>query len=388
MGKKVTIFMFIDALGWEIVKEHNFCTDKLPHRFPVKMQLGYSSTAIPTILSGKKPKEHKHFSFFYYSPKKSPFKIFKYLLLRFLPPKIFNRWRVRHFLSKIVKAIYGFTGYFELYNVSYAKLPYFDYCEKKDIFAAGGLYPVKNLCDVLNQSQIPYLISDWRKSDYANIVEMQTALLEGNIEFGFLYTASLDGFLHNNITDSDSIGNELFKYEQAVEDLMKAAADNYDDFNFMVISDHGMTPLNGLCDLKPQINKLNLKFGKDYVAVFDSTMARFWFLNDNARKQIMEVLETVPNSRILSSEEKEKYGIDFENNLFGEEMLLLDPGYQIIPSDMGLKPLSGMHGYAPEDKDSFACILSNKKLSSPPEWVGDFFGMMTSEIKEIQEKNQ
>ena len=99
MGKHLTLFMFIDAVGWEIIKKNDFCAQALPFRYPSKMQFGYSSTAIPTILSGKKPVEHKHFSFYYYDPVKSPFKIFKYLLLQYLPGRIFNRWRVRHLLS-------------------------------------------------------------------------------------------------------------------------------------------------------------------------------------------------------------------------------------------------------------------------------------------------
>jgi len=373
--------MFIDALGWEIIKKNDFCAQVLPFRYPVKMQFGYSSTAIPTILSGKKPVEHKHFSFYYYDPVKSPFKIFKYLLLQYLPGKIFNRWRVRHLLSKIIKKIYGFTGYFELYNMPYDRLPFFDYCEKTDIFAENGLSPVKNLCDVLNENNKKYLISDWRKPQAFNIEQMKKAVKEKTIEFGFLYTADFDGFLHDNIKNPEAIAKELLKHEQAVTDLLQAANDNYDDFTLAVISDHGMTPLSGTLDLKAQIDKLGLKFGKDYAAVFDSTMARFWFLNSPAREKIMKVLNSQTDAKLLTQAEKEEYGINFDDNMFGEEILLLEPGIQIVPGDMGLSALPGMHGYSPEDKDSYACYLSNKAVSTPPEWVGNFFDIMLEHIK-------
>ena len=56
--------MFVDALGWEIVSKYNFLKDTLVYRKKVEMQFGYSSAAVPTILSGKHPQEHKHFSFF------------------------------------------------------------------------------------------------------------------------------------------------------------------------------------------------------------------------------------------------------------------------------------------------------------------------------------
>ena len=56
----VEIFLFIDALGWELVSKTGFMAEKLPFRRKIEMQFGYSSTAIPTILSGKTPSEHGH----------------------------------------------------------------------------------------------------------------------------------------------------------------------------------------------------------------------------------------------------------------------------------------------------------------------------------------
>ena len=76
--KKTYVYMFVDALGWEIVSKYNFMQAQLPYRNKVEMQFGYSSSAVPTILSGESPDKHGHFSFFYYSPKTSPFKKFKY----------------------------------------------------------------------------------------------------------------------------------------------------------------------------------------------------------------------------------------------------------------------------------------------------------------------
>lgn len=220
----------------------------------------------------------------------------------------------------------------------YDRLPFFNYCEKTDIFAENGLTPVKNLCDVLNETKVPYLISDWRKPQALNIEQMKKAVKERTIEFGFLYTADFDGFLHDNIKKPETIAKEIKKYEQAIKELLQIGNDNYDDFTLAVISDHGMTPLCGTLDLKSQINKLGLKFGKDYVAVFDSTMARFWFLNAHAREQIMQVLISQTDAKLLTQAERQEYGIDFKDNMFGEEILLLEPGVQIVPCDMGLNP--------------------------------------------------
>jgi hypothetical protein len=384
MKKKVHIFMFIDALGWEIVNRHHFMEEQLPYRYPAKMQFGYSSTAIPTIMTGQPPKVHKHLSFYYYAPEKSPFKLFRYLLLKYLPSKIFDRWRVRHILSKIIAKLYGFTGYFEMYAMPYDRLPYFDYIEKQDIFIPAGLAPVENLADVLEKSKIPYLISNWRSSETENIEQLESELEKGEIEFAFLYTAKLDGLLHMKVDNPEIIQEKLDWYAQHIERLIFAANEHYEHFTLSIMSDHGMTPRTGTVDVKKAIEELDLKFGDDYAAVYDSTLARFWFITEKSRKLIMPILQTIPQSHLLSKEEKEKYGIDFDDDMYGEEILLMDPGIQIEPCDMGIKSLPGMHGFAPEDKHSFASFLSTAPVEIPPTWVGDYFKIMKSRIEELK----
>ncbi|MDD3118139.1 MAG: alkaline phosphatase family protein [Victivallales bacterium] len=388
MSKTIDVFMFIDALGWEILQRHSFLEQELPYRYSVRMQFGYSSTAIPTILSGRPPQEHKHLSFYYYAPEKSPFKIFKYLPLKYLPSRIFDRWRVRHLLSKILARYYGFTGYFEMYSMPYNWLPFLDYIEKNDIFVPRGLAPVANLADVLQQAGVPGHISNWRLSEEENIARLGALLDEGQIRFAFLYTAALDGLLHMHVREPEIIQRKLDWYAEHIRGLMARMKQHYDQFSFTVISDHGMTPLTGTVDLKGRIDALGLRYGVDYVAVYDATMARFWFLRPEGRERIFPLLEEVPGGRILSAAEKKHYGIDFADHMYGEEILLLPPGVQIAPSNMGLKALPGMHGFAPEDRDSYAACLSTAEPEIPPQWVGDYFRLMTERIDRVRSSRE
>lgn len=380
---KKNVYMFIDALGWEIVFRNKFLLDELPFRYRVKMQFGYSSAAIPTILSGKSPSEHNHFSFYYYDKKNSPFKIFGYLKYFFgigLHPKcLFNRGRVRRYLSKIFKWWKGYDGYFQLYGVPFDRLPYFDYCEKKDIFALGGLDKVKNLADIMREKEIRYHISDWRLSESENIRIAKDVIDRDEADFLFVYTADFDSFLHDNIFDEEKISERLKRYEDMAKSLLKSL-EKYKDFSFTIISDHGMTARTGVIDLRGKLEDLGLKFGRDYISVFDSTMARFWFLNDDARKKIVSRFsENDCRGKFLSAEEKKSYGIDFSGDKYGEEIFLTDVGVQIEPCDLGMKSLKGMHGFSPEDKDSYAVYLSNKEPTFIPVEIKDFFKLMTLE---------
>ena len=70
----IHVFVLIDAFGWEIAQRLGFLSDELPYRAPLKTVLGYSSGAIPTMLTGRSPAEHGHWNLFYYDPEGSPFR--------------------------------------------------------------------------------------------------------------------------------------------------------------------------------------------------------------------------------------------------------------------------------------------------------------------------
>ena len=73
----------------------------------------------------------------------------------------------------------------------------------------------------------------------------------------------------------------------------------------------------------------------------------------------------------------------YSNRMFGDAVFLLDAGLQIVPSDMGSRPLNGMHGFAPEDEDSFAVILSNTDLPENVNSVVDYFNFMIERAKNL-----
>src|SRR5947209_4583545 len=75
----VTIFVLIDALGWEYVKNSDLLPEVLSYRTEVQTVLGFSSGAIPTLLSGKLPRESGHWNLFLHDPQRSPFRWVRWL---------------------------------------------------------------------------------------------------------------------------------------------------------------------------------------------------------------------------------------------------------------------------------------------------------------------
>ena len=372
--KKIEIFLFIDALGWKIVKDHKFMEELFPFRKKVDMQFGYSSSAIPTILSGKTPAEHGHLGLFRFAPEDSPFQFLSRFAWLFKPESFWNRGRVRHHLSRLLKKFYRFTGYFQLYRMPLWKLKYMDYCEKRDLFVAGGMEKIANLRDILSAKGVPFHISDWHLSDKENYLAAEKAIEEGK-KFLFVYTASLDGVLHDHIRDEAVIKAKLQEIKLRIQSLFRKAEAFGEKVHFTVISDHGMTPLTGTADIMSAMGESPLSFGRDYGACYDSTMARFYFLNEKAEKMIPEILKKFPG-HILSKEEEVGYRIYRKDRIFGDAIFLMDAGIQIVPSDMGGIPLKGMHGFIPENEYSPAAILSNEELPRELGHVADYFNFM------------
>ncbi|MBS1370174.1 MAG: hypothetical protein HPZ91_09495 [Lentisphaeria bacterium] len=386
MKDRIEIFLFIDALGWELVRSEHFLENELPERRKIRMQFGYSCSAIPTILSGKTPSEHGHLSLFRYEPRRSPFKLFGLLHPLMQPRSFWDRGRVRNLLSRIVKRLYGYTGYFQLYRVPFDRIGMMDYCEKRDLFAAGGLAPFENLYDVLAASGLRFHISDWRSSEERNLAEGVRLVREEACDFMFLYTAALDALEHDCVGKPEILRRKLAFYEEKIRELLLEGKKHARDFRLTVISDHGMTPLAGTADLRGAVERTGLRFGRDYAACYDSTMLRVHFLAPGAKERILEALAPFSGAgRWLTEQEERSCGIWRADRLFGDAIFLMNPGIQVVPSDMGGAPLAGMHGFDPADRDSDAALLSNVPVPADVTGVPDYFRLMRSRIDELAE---
>jgi len=373
----ISIVVFIDALGWEVLKGRRFMENELAFRRRLRSVFGFSSACIPSILTGLMPRDHRHWSFFYYSPATSPFKPLR--LLGLLPSSLVDRGRVRNLISKLIKRLYSYTGYFQLYNIPFEHVGKFDYCEKSDLFVPGGMNRGENIFDHLQRAGIPYHVSDWRESEDNNLQALKSDMETREIPFALLYMASMDALLHEVGKESPLVDEKLAWYENQLNDVLRSARERYEEVRLFICSDHGMATVHTHVDLMSKVESLGLAFGRDYTATYDSTMGRFWFHNDAAREKISSLLEQVPEGRILPRRELAELGCDFEGDQYGELIFLMNAGVLIVPSHMGVKPITGMHGYHPDDADSDACLLSNTEPPGDPRAITDVFHLMRAE---------
>src|SRR5260370_7324318 len=93
----VSVFVLIDALGWKYVEGRDFLSDILPFRQPLRTVLGFSSGAIPAMLTGVPPAENGHCNLFYYDPQGSPFRWSRHFL--FLPNWLWEHRSMRNLFN-------------------------------------------------------------------------------------------------------------------------------------------------------------------------------------------------------------------------------------------------------------------------------------------------
>jgi Type I phosphodiesterase / nucleotide pyrophosphatase len=380
MTQTLSLFVFVDALGWELVKRHDFLATLAPTRARLETVLGYSCTCDPTILTGRLPQEHGHFSFFAYAPKRSPFTRGRMRLLSLLPEALTSRARVRSKLSQLVGRQLGFTGYFNLYAVPFQRLPDLDYTERRDLYQPGGINGgQETLFDALRAAKVPHFVSDWRRDDASNVAALSQALTQQKPRVAYLYLAGMDGVLHAEGTQSERVTQKLQWYETKLTELVAQARKHYGDVRLHVFSDHGMTDVTSTCNLMARIDSLGLVWGEDYAAVYDSTMARFWLLSERAQQAIPPALAVERQGRVLTGSELRTFGCDFPDRRYGEVLFLLNPGVLLCPSFMGARPIKGMHGYDPSDPHSAASYLSNVSVPTLPRHLTDLYGLMCAE---------
>ena len=358
--KPQMVVLLVDALGWELAGRTPDLAPGLPHRRRLETILGFSSGALPTLFTGKLPAEHGRWLMYRRAVGRTPFAGFQWL--RLAPGRARRSWRVGRALHALVRRR-GVRGYFDLYEVPRPLLAEFDLAERDDIFAPNGL-PIDSLWDTLVRRRVSRVSWDWRTPESGNFAALERHVAEGAGELLFCYTAGLDAALHREGSNGVGVKAWLARLAALLGRLEAAGASRGAVPWIYLLSDHGMVDVDGTVDVMGRLAALPVRWPTDYLAFFDSTMARFWWRGASARAQVRAALAAEPAGRWLDERELEREGCRFAGREYGDDVFLLDPGRLMVPSFMGSGPVRAMHGYAPSHPDMAALLWSNRPLAT------------------------
>ncbi|MDI6809252.1 MAG: alkaline phosphatase family protein [Candidatus Eisenbacteria bacterium] len=383
--KKACIVFLIDALGWEILAKSGVEFPEFREKRRLKTVLGYSGAAIPSLLSGRPPGETGHWAMYFHAPQSSPFSATR--LVSWLPRRILRRKLSSAFLKWLVEVRAGIKGYYSLYEIPFEYFRFFDLCEKKNIFSENGLNACPNIFDELSGNGIEYRVWDWRAREEENFKEFTQELRAGILQFFFFYTPELDAVIHKFGTGSERVVEKLRLLSEMVTESAQTASEYYDDVHILVVSDHGMVDTTSVIDSSVFLDTVKFSMPDDYLVFLDSTMARFWFSNKEARESFSSRLSALKSGRILTVDELKQLGAYFPDGRFGELIFLTSPGTLIVPSFMGKEPLKAMHGFHPSHPGCDALAAGNHSLPDLSS-ILDIFGLIKSEISWLKRRSE
>jgi hypothetical protein len=373
MNRPLTFVFLIDALGWEIAERFDFCKGMLERRTALGTVLGYSAAAIPSLLSGCLPSEHGAWAMYRLAGGTSPFRFMRFL------PKLPHalEWRTRRLVRKITDRRASITAYYDLYEIPLHLLGRFDLAQHEDPYQPGGLRR-ETVFDRLEKEGVTYRLWYYQTAEPDNMDSLLSAIGD-DVDLLFLYTADLDALMHRVGVFEDAVRTKLLSYERFLADVFKRGEVAGRELRVYVISDHGMTDVHTAVDLWGEMERRGYELGKDYLAFYDSTMARFW-CDDRIREAAAGFLEATGTGRELSDGDLDSFGCLFPDRAYGSAIFLANPGVMIVPSFMGHEKTAAMHGYDPDDEHSKGCFLTNDAVGSLPSSILDFKSYLLSKL--------
>ena len=371
------VVLLVDALGWELAARTPDLAPALTERRRLETILGFSSGALPTLFTGRLPSAHGRWLMYRRRAGRTPFAGFQWL--RLAPARVQRSWKLGRLLHALVRRR-GVRGYFDLYEVPRPLLAQLDLAEREDIFAPRGL-PVESLWDTLARRGTRWASWDWRTPEARNLAELERRVAEGDEEFLFCYTAELDAALHREGSGGPGVRARLADLGLRLGRLEAAGARRGAALWIYLLSDHGMVDVDGTVDVMARLATLSVRWPGDYLAFFDSTMARFWWRSPSARDTVRAALAGAPGGRWLDDAELEREGCRFPGRDYGDDIYLLDPGRIMVPSFMGARPVRAMHGYAPSHPDMAALLWSNRPLPAHVRHLTDVRGFLEDELE-------
>ena len=361
--------VFIDGLKPESIEYMPFL-NTFDTKRRLRTELGYSITCHTSMYTGVYPNKHLRWFIWKYSPDTSPFKWIKKYKIDSLSK---NNKYIKYMCYKITRFLNrDNTGYFGiplLWNRPMDHWHHFDVIEKKFWSKPNFLENYPTIFEILNANNIGYDIVGMvhgRMDESSKIIEHHT--FNGIKPWTYLFVGDVDPLSHRYGQDSIQMQERLMKIDDVLEKRYRVFEKEFDDFYFILFSDHGHIKVKGEIDLHSFFRSRG-KTLNNYIHFIDANYARFWFRDESEKKEVSKILlELDDRGFVLTEEHFKKYNINMPDNRYGDLIFYLDTPYIfdrgkliVMGKQRYTSPVS-MHGYLPDHLDSDGVFISNKKV--------------------------
>ena len=347
------LVVFVDALGPAQLERLGDELAFLPHRRTLRGILGYSSGALPTILTGAPPSIHGRMCLFSRHNDEDAGVLSPLSILGLLPRVIHERNMVRRTAASILAKHEGLSGYLALHRVPPAAFRWLDIPEREDLFQAETIGRASTFLADARAAGLEVFAANWKLAETERWQRAFSAINTLQPDLTFLYSTELDAHLHKWGNAVDRAEPVLSRIARRIGRARNILAKDPRSLITIVVGDHGMADVTRIVDPRPLIPRLGVE-----QAILDSTMWRFWG-DDSTLSRARKELEfsSVPGTwldlRALRARSVPVVGAPF-----GQALWLLPEGVIFAPSWVGDKAL-GMHGYDIGTQSSLAAFASD-----------------------------
>lgn len=349
-----SLVIFIDALGPAQL-------ERLRRRLPwlqasrgLQGELGYSSGALATILTGQPTAEHGRMCLFsaHQGAGASPLAPLRWLGL--LPAFLHERGPLRRALARAFTGVRGWSGYFALHRVPPETFPWLDAPEREDLFQAPAVGGVPTFLELARRRGLRVLSARWQLGEEPRWREVLGAVSQQDADLIFLYSAELDGILHAEGPEGPGVDAALDRLAERI-DQARERASRRGPVTTLLVGDHGMAQVTTVIDPRAALRGTP---GRVFV---DSTLARFW--GDSRELAAARHRAEKWPGQWLGREELQGLGVQGQGPRapYGDAMFVLDEGCIFAPSFVG-GAARGMHGYTPRSPSAIASVASDRPL--------------------------
>ncbi|GAA1041752.1 hypothetical protein GCM10009557_66190 [Virgisporangium ochraceum] len=356
------VLYFADAFAWRYLQETEFMPGYWPERRPLTTVLGYSSTILPCLVTGQPPQRTGIWTEYYRHDRPQSALARAVVGTPLLTPVNLARLVLFRFARKAglpaahkLRIPLQFAHHFARHDMDYRRFPPAD-------------LPVPNLGDAALDHGLRFF---FRYLDHGYDLGRQVRDLDrvlDTYDVAFYYDPSVDGHGHRYGADVRRLKPDLDRiaaFTTEVWDRIGARTDAH----MLLFSDHGMTDVERGFDLFAELRPWRI--GRDYLAFVDSTFARFWYADERVRAGIRDALRHAPAS-FLTRADEERYGIAFDDDRYGTDILVADEAVVFHPSYISPTffrtrdyPDRATHGYRPEAPSASGIFLRHGVGADP-----------------------
>jgi hypothetical protein len=362
--KRRVLFIFVDALGPLQYQRFGSSLSHMDWQRELNGILGYTSGALPTILTGEQPCSHGRACLFSRCETEDSL-LSPLSWMGLLPSIVHERPRVRNWATSWLKKKRGLTGYVALHKVPPILFRHLDLPERDDLFQSGEIGGAQTFLAAAREAGLSVFAAPWQVPEKQRWELVHEELKENAPDLTFLYASELDAILHREGNNGDQAGVAIERIANNINRAREALSSKGGELHTLIVGDHGMGEINTLIDPRKLVK--TLKTGRVFV---DATMMRVW--GDPARLEKIErqVVAAGWPGRFLNQAALRAENFPTQGAPYGDAIFVLDEGAMFAPSFLG-GACAGMHGYTMDSQSHSSVVVSDSPLPTHINGLGD-----------------